>query len=87
MKTNTVAASREANANFSEKEKHRNIILKTLSKYGNLDNRQISNRCNLGYIQVARRMSELRDSGKIYEHSKHKPAGYTTSLTVWSLIQ
>ena len=87
MTSNTVASSNEAKACFSNRVKHENIIIRTLRRFGRLDSFQISKNCELSYHQVARRMSELRDSGKIYEHSKHKLDGYKSSRTVWSLIQ
>jgi hypothetical protein len=83
--THTIANSQEAKSAFKKHQLHYDIILETLDKFGIQDSLQISKKCILSYHQVARRMGELRDSGKIYEHSKHKLEGYKSNRTVWAL--
>ncbi len=66
-------------------ERHKFIIATVLLFYGPMTSGEISDRCDLDYLQVARRMSDLRDDGKVQDsgETRRNPGG--RRATVWEL--
>jgi predicted ArsR family transcriptional regulator len=65
MKQTSIAAYNQSRA---AAEKHRIIIINVLKQAGKpMSTLQISTKCYLSYHQVARRMKELEDVGKVID--------------------
>ena len=65
MKQTSINAYHESR---TQAEKHREVILNVMKQAKKpLSSLQISTKCYLDYYQVARRMSELEEAGKIVD--------------------
>lgn len=89
MKTATKIKTTSIDAFISSREKaskHREIILSVLGRSEKpLSSQQISSKCELSYMQVVRRMSELRDAGKILESDREAVNSSNCKATRWQL--
>jgi predicted ArsR family transcriptional regulator len=66
-------------------KQHTFIIATVLLFYGPLTSGEIAGRCELNYLQVARRMSDLRDDGKVLDSGERRRSPGGRTACVWVL--
>jgi len=67
-------------------ERHTFIIATMLLFYGPLTSAEISDRCELDYWQVARRISDLKHDGKVLDSGGRRRSPGGRSACVWRLV-
>ncbi len=65
-------------------ERHKAIILRGLG-WGQGTSAEIAARCKLDYLQVARRISELKRDGKVTDSGQHRASPGGRRASVWRL--
>ena len=66
-------------------ERHNPIIATVLLFYGPLTSGEIADKCELNYLQVARRMSDLREDGKVLDSGERRRSPGGRKAAVWKL--
>ena len=66
-------------------EQHKDIIATILLFHGSLTSQEISDRCELDYWQVARRISDLKRDGKVVDTGQRRASPGGRQACVWAV--